>query len=150
MSAINKYLVAVAAVIIPFSGWIVGFIVSPGSPANDPWFNSLIKPSFNPPAWIFAPVWTFIYCSIGIASYLVYAKLVASGRGFDRTAQVALASYVIQLALNWAWPPIFFKYHLLKWVCNLIFKINKFLIKIYSLFKFSCCYNRPDGFKCDI
>lgn len=116
MSTIEKFIIPIAAIILPFSGWIVSVIL----PADDwhPWYDALAKPDLNPPGYIFPPVWSFIYCSIGIASYLVYAKLVATGRGFDSTAQVVLASYAVQLALNWAWPPIFFVYHSLLWVCH--------------------------------
>lgn len=115
MNIIIKIVMLAVAIILPFSGgWIIGIIYP--RKFNDPWYNSLIQPPYNPPGWVFPIAWTFLYCSIGIASYLVYARLVASGKGFDQTAQIALASYAIQLALNWAWSPIFFRYHSLKWV----------------------------------
>lgn len=82
----------------------------------DPWFKSLIQPSWNPPSWVFAPVWTAIYCSIGIASYLVYREINASAKGWDRAARWAFALYLVQMIFNWAWVPIFFGMHSLKWV----------------------------------
>lgn len=102
-----------AAVILPnVGGWAGGIITQQNI---KPWYESLNKPKFNPPNYLFGPVWTGIYCGIGYASYLVYDELLASGNGFNRTAQMALALYANQLVLNWAWTPIFFKYHSLKW-----------------------------------
>lgn len=118
MSDLNtsKYLKIAAAVIIPNIGGWMGSIITRNN--LKPWYASLNKPKWNPPNYIFAPAWTSIYCGIGYASYLVFEDLLATGNGFDRTAQVALALYANQMALNWAWTPIFFKYHSLKWVCN--------------------------------
>lgn len=83
----------------------------------DPWFHSLNQPSWSPPDWVFAPVWTTIYCSIGIASYLVYRKITISAESWNNNdARLALISYIVQLLLNWAWVPIFFGLHSLKWV----------------------------------
>lgn len=115
MNTIAKVVSIVFAIILPFSGgWIIGLIWPRNF--NDPWYNSLIKPSYQPPGWVFAVVWPCLYCAIGVASYLVFAKLAAAGRGFDSTAQIAFLVYAVQLALNWAWTPIFFRFHLLKWV----------------------------------
>lgn len=109
----GKLLKIAGAVILPnVGGWLGGIITSQNL---KPWFASLNKPKFNPPSYVFGPVWTGIYCSMGYASYLVYDKLQASNEGFNRSAQVALALYAGQLALNWAWTPIFFGLHSLKW-----------------------------------
>ena len=70
------------------------------------WYQTLNKPSFNPPNWLFAPVWTTLYVLIGIAAYLVWIrrdKIVH----FPRT----VAIYLIQLILNLAWSFIFFYLH---------------------------------------
>ncbi|MGN8057546.1 TspO/MBR family protein [Pedobacter sp. 22163] len=67
------------------------------------WYPTLNKPSFNPPNWLFAPVWTTLYILIGIAAYLVWIrrdKIVH----FPRT----VAIYLIQLILNLGWSFIFF------------------------------------------
>lgn len=118
MSDLNtaKYLKIAAAVVLPNVGGWMGSITTRAN--LKPWYASLNKPKWNPPNFIFAPMWTSIYSGIGYASYLVYEDLLATGNGFDRTAQVALALYANQMALNWAWTPIFFKYHSLKWVCT--------------------------------
>ncbi|MGC4040529.1 MAG: TspO/MBR family protein [Flavobacterium sp.] len=67
------------------------------------WFLTLEKPFFNPPNWIFAPVWTLLYIMMGIAAGLVWTsnaddKLVKKGLGF----------FAIQFALNMLWSYIFF------------------------------------------
>ena len=70
------------------------------------WYPTLNKPSFNPPDWLFRPVWTTLYVLIGIAAYLVWIrrdKIVH----FPRT----VAIYLIQLILNLGWSFIFFYLH---------------------------------------
>jgi len=70
------------------------------------WYPTLNKPSFNPPNWLFAPVWTSLYVLIGIAAYLVWIRK-DSIKHFPRT----VAIYLIQLILNLAWSFIFFYLH---------------------------------------
>lgn len=107
--------IAVAIIIIPNIGSIWGGIIVRDN--LDPWYHSLNRPSWNPPAWVFSPVWAAIYCSIGIASYLVYRQTTSSTKGWDRDARLALILYIVQMIFNWAWVPIFFGMHSLKWVC---------------------------------
>lgn len=70
------------------------------------WYLTLNKPSFNPPNWLFAPVWTTLYILIGISAYLVWQKRKTIPH-FPRT----IALYFIQLMLNLAWSFIFFYMH---------------------------------------
>ncbi len=69
------------------------------------WYAGLAKPSFNPPGWIFGPVWTTLYILMGIALFLIWK----SPAGRDRTR--ALAVFWVQLALNFAWSFLFFSFH---------------------------------------
>jgi len=70
------------------------------------WYKTINKPSFNPPDWLFGPVWTSLYILIGIAAYLVWTKRDTIPH-FPRT----VAIYLIQLILNLAWSFIFFYLH---------------------------------------
>lgn len=70
------------------------------------WYPTLNRPSFNPPNWLFAPVWTSLYILIGIAAYLVWVKRDKIEH-FPRT----VAIYFIQLILNLGWSFIFFYLH---------------------------------------
>lgn len=116
MSDSREWAKIAAAVILPNVGGIWGSRITRDN--LNPWFTALKKPTWNPPNFIFVPVWTGIYCGIGYASYLVYRDVTASASGWDQKAQLALALYANQMIFNWAWTPIFFKYHSLKWVCT--------------------------------
>ncbi|SEQ92335.1 TspO/MBR family protein [Pedobacter rhizosphaerae] len=70
------------------------------------WYPTINKPSFNPPNWLFAPVWTTLYILIGIAAYLVWIKRDSIVH-YPRT----VAIYFIQLILNLAWSFLFFYLH---------------------------------------
>lgn len=71
----------------------------------DAWYPTIAKPAFNPPDWIFAPVWTTLYIMIGISGWLVWRR-----HGFHG-ARPAFAAYAIQLVLNFAWSFLFFGAH---------------------------------------
>ncbi|XP_029717779.2 translocator protein [Aedes albopictus] len=99
------------AIVLPqIGGWINGYLTRQEIKS---WYSTLNFPSFRPPNWIFGPVWTSLYAGMGYASYLVWRD----GGGFHGVAQGPLVLYGAQLALNWAWTPIFFKKHELKWSC---------------------------------
>ena len=83
-------LVALAA------GW-VGSMFNPGD-----WYSSLVKPSWNPPGSVFAPVWTVLYILMGTAAWLVWKKA-----GFA-SAKVPFVLFFIQLVLNGLWSYLFF------------------------------------------
>ncbi len=66
------------------------------------WYQTLAKPSFNPPDRVFAPVWTTLYILMAIAAWLAWRRA-----GFER-AQPALQLFALQLALNLGWSLLFF------------------------------------------
>jgi benzodiazapine receptor len=86
---------------------IIGSVFT--TPSIPGWYAGLAKPSFNPPNWVFAPVWTILYALMGLAAYLVYEK------GPRRRSEVrkALAVFAGQLLLNALWSVVFFGAHLI-------------------------------------
>lgn len=63
------------------------------------WYKDLNKPSFNPPNYLFGPVWTILYFLMGIALYILWTS----------NNKTALTLFIIQLALNFAWSFLFFQ-----------------------------------------
>jgi benzodiazapine receptor len=78
----------------------MGAIFPPGS-----WYERLAKPSWRPPNWLFAPVWTILYLTIAVSGWLVWRRAGFAGAAFP------LAIFALQLVLNAAWTPIFFGLH---------------------------------------
>ncbi len=79
-------------------GAVIGVSASP-----DAWYASLEKPPFNPPNWLFAPVWFTLYVLIGIAGARTYLR-----QGFGAATFI----WIVQMLLNWAWSPTWFNLHL--------------------------------------
>lgn len=71
------------------------------------WYPTLVKPSFNPPNWIFAPVWSMLYVMMGVAAGLVWSKIESDKEAVKK----ALVVFAIQLALNALWSYLFFGLH---------------------------------------
>lgn len=67
------------------------------------WYPSLARPSFTPPDWLFAPVWTVLYLAMGVAAYGVW-RLGTDAPGVRR----ALVVFLVQLMLNGLWSLLFF------------------------------------------
>ncbi len=78
------------------TAWI-GSRFSPGE-----WYVQLQKPSWTPPGYLFGPVWSVLYLSMGVAAWLVWRRAGLSG------ARLALTLFIFQLILNGAWSWIFF------------------------------------------
>ena len=68
------------------------------------WYPTLEKPSFNPPNWIFAPVWTALYIMMGVAAGLVWNRIKYETEAVKK----ALVFFIIQLILNAMWSYLFF------------------------------------------
>ncbi len=80
-----------------YSAAATGAFFSPGE-----WYASLNKPSWNPPGWVFGPVWTALYTMMAVAAWLVWR------RGGFAAQRRPLAWFLVQLGLNAAWTPVFF------------------------------------------
>ena len=98
---VNNVFKLVVAIALPVViGGLSGFATARGVST---WYPTLVKPSFNPPSWVFGPVWTVLYIMMGVSAYLVWRQ----GLDVDGV-RVALAVFVVQLALNGLWSILFF------------------------------------------
>lgn len=91
-------LVAFLVVVIGVGG-AIGIGNVPGA-----WYEGLSKPPFNPPNWVFAPVWFALYVMIAVAGWRTFMRAPGG---------VAMRVWVAQMLLNWAWSPVWFTLHLL-------------------------------------
>jgi translocator protein len=98
----------IISILIPLLvGSTAGFFTSSGV---NGWYAAANKPWFNPPNWLFAPVWTTLYIMMGIALFLVWKS------DADKTVkQTAIVLFAVQLTLNFFWSFIFFKTQQLGW-----------------------------------
>jgi translocator protein len=80
-------------------GILIGITNLPGS-----WYAQLVKPAFNPPNWVFGPVWTVLYAMIGF---------VGARTWLARRSKPAMKLWFAQMALNFAWSPLFFGLNLM-------------------------------------
>jgi translocator protein len=98
---INKSWVAIVTfLVICFGAAAIGSLFTYAT--VDTWYAQLRKPSFNPPNWIFGPVWSALYFMMALSAWLVWRKA-----GWSR-AKVALLLFFVQLALNVTWSGLFF------------------------------------------
>ncbi len=93
---------------LALSGWILICFAAAalgGLFPPDDWYAELRKPEWNPPAWIFGPVWTALYLMMAVAAWLVWRE-----GGWARRCRPLLI-FLVQLGLNAAWSPLFFGWH---------------------------------------
>jgi len=69
------------------------------------WYAQLARPAWGPPNWLFAPVWTILYGMVAVAGWKVWCAPAS------RLRTAALSTFWLQLALNFAWSPVFFSLH---------------------------------------
>ena len=93
----NPIVLVLFLVLVLGGGTAVGLMTLPGE-----WYACLAKPAFNPPDWVFGPVWTLLYVMIAVAGWRTWNRHRHGG-----TMQV----WIVQLALNFLWSPIFFAAH---------------------------------------
>lgn len=84
-------------------GAIAGYVTS-GESSSD-WYINLQKPSFQPPSWLFSPVWTLLYILMGVALWKVWKK------PNSRERNIAITIFFAQLLFNFLWSIIFFNWH---------------------------------------
>ena len=121
----NKYLSLTFILLITFLASAIGGFTTANF--KEPWYSQIILPSFNPPSWVFGPVWTTLYILMSIAIWRIWIKYHDSK---------TLNLYFFHLFFNMIWSIIFFGFHqiglaLADLVIILIFII--LLMKIYYL-----------------
>ena len=98
---------------------------------KEPWYSMIEKPSFNPPEWVFAPVWIILYIAMSVAIWLVWIN--------PKRAEKIIYIYFIHLLINGSWSIFFFGLHLILasliviaiiiffvvWLIKLYYPINK-------------------------
>lgn len=103
----GRRLLALAGwVLLCFGAAALGGWFMPGE-----WYASLKKPAWNPPGWIFGPVWTALYLMMATSAWLVWRRV-----GWNQ----AHIAYFIQLLLNASWTPLFFGAHAIGWALVVI------------------------------
>ncbi len=93
----RQTLALIAWLALTFSAALTGAFVSTGG-----WYAELVKPSWNPPGWLFGPVWTTLYAMMAVAAWLVWQ------RGGWKAQRGPLTLFLVQWALNALWTPLFF------------------------------------------
>jgi len=100
LQEINKFRLIVSVLICQLAG-AVGSVFTVTS--IDSWYAAIEKPAFNPPSWVFSPVWITLYALMGISLYLVWEE------GLERKeVKVGIFVFGLQLALNILWSFLFF------------------------------------------
>ena len=112
-SVFSLILILVITFIVP----MVGSYTT--STFKEPWYSQIILPSFNPPSWIFAPVWSMLYFLMSLAIWKIWIKF------FDTKL---LKIYFIHLFFNSTWSVVFFGFHLIG-----VALINLIIIIIFIL-----------------
>lgn len=99
-SLLRQTIALIAWMVLCFGAAASSVLGSPGQ-----WYAELNKPAWNPPGWIFGPVWSALYLSMAVAAWLVWRE------GGWRRQRRALGLFLVQWALNFLWTPLFFGLH---------------------------------------
>ena len=123
----NKFLSFLLFAIITYSASVIGGLVTVGF--KEPWYSLINKPSFNPPSWIFAPVWTTLYLMMTIAIWFFWHS---KNRDMN-----TIYIYFIHIVFNTTWSVVFFGFHQILFalliLIALIFLIIILILKEYCL-----------------
>ena len=129
MSNSKKIISLLIFVLLAFGASAWGGLVT--SLYKEPWYSTIIKPAFNPPDWIFAPVWIALYLAMSFAIWLIWIN--------PKRSEKVIYIYFIHLFINANWSVAFFGLHLILvsliiiliiiflviWLMKLYYPINK-------------------------
>ena len=124
----NKYISLALILLVTFLASGVGGFVT--SSFKEPWYSEIILPSFNPPSWVFGPVWTILYIFMSVAIWVIWNNSLN---------KKILQVYFVHLFFNAIWSIIFFGFHqilfalidlgiiliFIIWLMKIYYQINK-------------------------
>ena len=122
----NKYLSLFLILLITFIASAIGGYTT--ASYKEPWYSEIILPSYNPPSWVFGPVWTTLYVMMSVAIWKIWIKY------FDTKI---LKIYFIHLFFNATWSVVFFGFHQI-----LFALINLFIILIFIIILIKLYYSK--------
>ena len=120
----NKFLSFILFGLITYSASVIGGLVTVGF--KEPWYSLINKPTFNPPSWVFAPVWTTLYLMMTIAIWLFWHS--------KNREMNTIYIYFIHIVFNATWSIVFFGLHQI--LLALIVLIGLILIIIILMLRF--------------
>ena len=129
MTLSKKIISLIIFIILAFGASAWGGLVT--SFYKEPWYSTIIKPEFNPPDWIFAPVWITLYIAMSVGAWLIWIN--------PKRVEKIIYIYFIHLLINGSWSLFFFGLHLILvsliiigiiiffvvWLIKLYYPINK-------------------------
>ena len=121
----NKFLSFIFFFVITYSASLIGAFAT--IYFKEPWYSSLNKPSFNPPDWIFGPVWTSLYIIMTISIWLYWHTKNAN----TNTVYI----YFIHLVFNTTWSVVFFVFHNMVWALIILIILIALIINLILRFK---------------
>ncbi len=122
----NKFLSFLSFLSITFSASLIGGLAT--ITFKEPWYSLLNKPAFNPPDWIFGPVWTSLYLMMTVSIWLYWLK--------DNRDMKTVYIYFIHLVFNTTWSIVFFVFH------NMVLALLVLIILIMLIFKLILRFKR--------
>jgi len=140
----NKYISLIGFIFVTFFASAIGGFTTRIS--KEPWYSTINKPSFNPPDWVFAPVWTTLYIFMAFAIWLIWIN--------PKKTKKIFYIYFIHLFVNTTWSVIFFGLHqiflallvigliifFIIWLIRLYFPVNKWSVYLMIPYLGWCCY----------
>ncbi len=123
----NNWKLAICVLICQSTGIISGLLTNT---ENNTWFETIIKPSWNPPGYLFGPVWTVLYLLMGVSLWLIWKSDAPETQKFQ-----ACLIFALQLFLNFWWTIIFFKFQCP--LCAFVEILIMICLIVITIFKFS-------------
>ena len=119
----NKYLSFFLILLITFSASAIGGLIT--TSFKEPWYSEIVLPSFSPPSWVFAPVWTTLYVMMSVAIWKIWIN------SFNKKV---LRLYFIHLFFNATWSIMFFGFHQIGLALGNLIIISVFIIILMKIF----------------